>query len=81
MSTGRWPLTTNGNATIVGVVLIALMTIFGFLDKLPWSGKADKSELAAMEVRYQKEIAEMRTDVREIRNWVRRAPQYEERGR
>ena len=81
MSTGRWPLTGNGNAAVVGAVLLSMVIIFGFLDKLPWSGKADKAEIEAVRVAItanksdlQRELTEIKNDVREIREWVRGVP-------
>ena len=74
MSQTRWPLTANGNTAAVGAVLLALAIIFGFLDKLPWSGKADKMEVAAIKADIQRELGEIKTDVRDIKNWLLSRP-------
>lgn len=69
MTTPSWPLNGKGNAVIVGAVLIALMTIFGFIGAVPW---ASKTEVATLKSDIQRELSEIKTDLREVVRMMRR---------
>ena len=56
-------------AVIVGTVLLALVTIFGFIAGIPFERKGAAAEVKAD---LQRELTEMRTDIREIRDRMRR---------
>lgn len=74
MTPPRWPLNGKGNAVIVGAVLIALMTIFGFLGAVPW---ASKGEVATLKLDIQRELSEIKVDLREIVRMMRRTDRHE----
>jgi hypothetical protein len=53
---------------VVGAVLLALAAIFGLLNGVPWDRKGAAAEVKADVLR---EISDMRTDIREIRDLIR----------
>jgi len=62
----RWPLNGNATATL-GAVVVALLTLFAFLNGNPF---ALKSEVAAFKTDLQTQLGEIRQDVREIRKFL-----------
>ena len=63
LPTSRWPLNGKGTTGLIGAIILALATLFGFLGAVPW---ATKAEVAAMKVDMQRELSEIKSDVREI---------------
>lgn len=83
MTTPRWPLNGKGNAVIVGAVLIALMTIFGFLGAVPWEPKGSvaglkKDVVDPLKADIQRELGEIKSELVSIRTLLiqqsRRSP-------
>ena len=62
-------LKSKGGVAIVGAVLVALATIFGFIGAVPW---ASKTEVAAMKSDIQRELSEIKADLREVVRLMRR---------
>lgn len=69
-------------ASAVGGVVLALVTIFGFMNGVPWERrgaaaevKADyQHEMVELRATYLRDVAEIKADIREIRDRVRRVP-------
>ena len=61
----------NGRAVTLAAVLGALMLLLGVLNGIPWASKTDVS---ALRDDLRRELSEIKTDVREIRNAIRGHP-------
>ena len=53
---------------MLGALLLSLATIFGFLNGIPWDRRGAAAEVKAD---LQRELTEMRADIREIRDTLR----------
>ena len=65
------PLTGSGNGlrpAFLGAVLLAILTLFAFLNGVPWERRGAVAEVKAD---LQRELADIRTDLREIRDTLR----------
>lgn len=77
MTPPRWPLTGSGTTVMVGTVLLALMTIFGFIGAVPWESKGSVAKFKAdvvdpMKTDIHRELTEIKTDLRALVKMLRR---------
>ena len=82
MTPPRWPLNGNGTAAIVGAVLVALITIFGFLGAVPWESKGSVAKFKVdvvdpMKTDIHRELTEIKTDLRDLVRMMRRNSRHE----
>ncbi len=64
-------MATNANGfrpAVLGVVFLALLSLFALINGIPWERKGAAAEVKADILR---ELSDMRTDIREIRDRMR----------
>ena len=61
-------LKANGKVALLGAVLIALVTIFGFLGAVPWE---PRGSVATLKSDVQRELTEIKADLREVLRLLR----------
>ena len=64
----KWPLSGAGNA-VVGTLVAALITLFAFLNGIPWEAKGAVAQLRG---ELQRELGDIKLDIREIRRIMER---------